>query len=180
MNFNVYNSKISLHMKHLLWLGHQHMLLQFTQQIRTFTQQTFLHERNSTNASHCTYCSRTITVTQSTVNCTECPLSSLPWACQLSHDVLTGTVFFKLLYIGMPHKKHSVVCSMCHIQHIISFLMYAGKSKYVVEDYMSEGWGIHCEDYEDCCLLEWWHIVLKVCTNLKIKPEVFFEILLPV
>ena len=57
--------------------------------------------------------------------------------------------------------------------------MFVGKSGYVVEDYMSESWGIHCEDYEDCYLLEWWQI-LKVCTNLKIKPEGFFEILLPV
>lgn len=80
LNFNLCNSKTSLQKKHLLWLRHQHMLLQFTQHIRTFTQQTFLHKRNCTNASHCTYCSHNITGIQNTVNCTECPLSSLPWA----------------------------------------------------------------------------------------------------
>jgi len=52
------------------------------------------------------------------------------------------------------------------MKYIIYCSMYVGKSRYLVEDYTTESWGIHCEEYEDCYLLEWWQIVLKVCTNL--------------
>ena len=93
LNFNLHNSKTSSHMKHLLWLRHQHLLLQFTQNIKTFTRQIFLHKRKCTNASHYIYCSHSITGIQNTVKCTECPLSSLPWAWQLSQDLLTGAGF---------------------------------------------------------------------------------------
>ena len=93
LNLNLCNSTIRLHMKNLLWIGHQHVLLQFTQHIKSLTLQTSLHKRNCTSTSHYTYCSHSITGIQNTVNCTECPLSSLPWTWQLSQDVLTGTGF---------------------------------------------------------------------------------------
>lgn len=51
-NINLHKSKTSFHMKNLLWLRHQHILLRFTRQIKTFIRQTFLYKQNCTNATH--------------------------------------------------------------------------------------------------------------------------------